>query len=62
MSHIGKEGTGPNLTFDDGETFISQFSVPNFWFHVTTAYDILRAQGVKLGKRDFLAAGKPFGA
>ena len=29
-------------------------SVPNFYFHVTTAYDILRHNGVELGKRDFM--------
>jgi hypothetical protein len=28
--------------------------MPNFYFHLTTAYDILRANGVELGKRDFL--------
>lgn len=34
--------------------FILSFSLPNFYFHVTTAYDILRARGVPLGKRDYL--------
>ncbi len=29
-------------------------AVPNFYFHVTTAYDILRHKGVDLGKRDFI--------
>jgi hypothetical protein len=28
--------------------------MPNFYFHLTTAYDILRANGIELGKRDFL--------
>ena len=37
--------------------FLTQFSLPNFFFHVTTAYAILRAQGVPLGKMDFLAGG-----
>lgn len=36
------------------EGFIQSFSLPNFYFHATTAYDILRTQGVPLGKRDFL--------
>jgi len=36
------------------ETFIASFSMPNFYFHATTAYDILRMKGVPLGKRDFL--------
>lgn len=36
--------------------FIQSFSLPNFYFHATTAYDILRAQGVQLGKLDYLGA------
>lgn len=36
------------------EDFLLSFSVPNFYFHATTAYGILRAKGVKLGKIDFL--------
>jgi hypothetical protein len=36
------------------EGFIMSFSLPNFYFHAATAYDILRQKGVKLGKRDFL--------
>ncbi len=31
------------------------YSHPNFWFHVTTAYDILRMKGVDIGKFDFMA-------
>lgn len=36
------------------EDFLLTFSVPNFYFHATTAYGILRSKGVKIGKRDFL--------
>ncbi|HEX2559406.1 DUF1993 domain-containing protein [Phenylobacterium sp.] len=36
------------------ENFILSFSLPNFHFHATTAYDILRANGVPLGKRDYM--------
>jgi uncharacterized protein len=36
------------------EGFLLSFSLPNFYFHTTTAYDILRSKGVPLGKRDFL--------
>jgi hypothetical protein len=36
------------------ENFILSFSLPNFHFHATTAYDILRMKGVPLGKRDYL--------
>jgi hypothetical protein len=39
------------------ENFLLSFSQPNFYFHVTTAYDILRWRGLPIGKRDFL--GKP---
>jgi hypothetical protein len=37
-----------------GQDFLLSFSLPNFYFHATTAYDILRTRGVPLGKRDFL--------
>lgn len=36
------------------ENFLLGFSVPNFFFHVTTAYDLLRMNGVPVGKLDFL--------
>ena len=44
----------------DGRSLLLTFSVPQFFFHVTTAYDILRHCGVELVKRDFL--GKPIAA
>jgi hypothetical protein len=40
-----------------GRSLLLTFSVPQFFFHVTTAYDILRHCGVELVKKDFL--GKP---
>ena len=36
------------------EGFLMSFSLPNFYFHAATAYDILRTNGVPLGKRDFM--------
>ena len=36
------------------ENFLLSFSQPNFYFHATTIYDILRWKGVPIGKRDFL--------
>jgi hypothetical protein len=36
------------------ENFLLSFSMPNFYFHATTAYDILRWKGAPLGKRDFM--------
>jgi hypothetical protein len=38
------------------ENYVMSFSLPNFYFHATTAYDILRMTGVPLGKMDFLGA------
>ena len=40
------------------EGFLQTFSLPNFFFHATTAYDILRHKGVPVGKRDFLGRMK----
>ena len=37
-----------------GHDYLQQFALPNFYFFVTTAYDILRHRGVPIGKRDFL--------
>jgi hypothetical protein len=37
-----------------GEQFLLQMSLPNFYFHVTVAYTILRHNGVDIGKRDFI--------
>jgi hypothetical protein len=38
----------------DGKDFVADFALPNFFFHVTTAYDLLRHKGIEIGKRDFL--------
>lgn len=37
-----------------GEAYLKHFATPNFYFHVTTAYALLRHYGVELGKADFL--------
>jgi hypothetical protein len=51
--------TFPGRTMEfTGESFVLTFSLPNFLFHVTTAYAILRSQGVPLGKMDFLAGAQ----
>jgi len=55
-SFIGKD---MRFEFDGGkidfraEDFLLSFSQPNFYFHATTAYDILRMKGLPIGKRDF---------
>jgi uncharacterized protein len=38
------------------ENFLYSFSLPNFYFHAATAYDILRHKGLKIGKMDFMGA------
>jgi len=53
---------GRDVTFKVGdrtlpftaEGFLMSFSLPNFFFHATTAYDILRHKGAPIGKRDFM--------
>ena len=40
------------------QNFLLSFSLPNFYFHATTTYDILRMLGVPLGKMDFLGKMK----
>jgi hypothetical protein len=37
-----------------GEFYLDHYALPNFYFHVTTAYALLRQSGVELGKSDFL--------
>ncbi|MDR6937183.1 MULTISPECIES: DUF1993 domain-containing protein [unclassified Luteibacter] len=41
-----------------GTTYLLTFAIPNFFFHVTTAYDILRHKGVAIGKLDYLGLDK----
>jgi hypothetical protein len=57
----GTEDKDISITFPSGATrqfkgqgLLLNNSLPNFYFHVTTAYDILRQCGVDLGKRDFM--------
>ncbi len=51
---VGRESTRTMK----GEAYLKHWSLPNFLFHVTTAYIILRHNGVDLGKKDFLAGAK----
>lgn len=51
---------GRTMTFT-AKDFLFSFSLPNFLFHVTTAYGLLRQQGVPLGKMDFLAGAQQGG-
>lgn len=49
----------PNLELPfTGQSMVTDFTLPNFFFHVTTAYGLLRLKGVKLGKMDYLGGNR----
>jgi hypothetical protein len=57
----GAEGRVVPLSFLEGKAmvgsdYLRELALPNFYFHVTTAYAILRHNGVNLGKSDFIGA------
>ena len=47
---------GADMTFD-AATYFNGMALPNFYFHLTTAYNILRSNGFALGKADFMGRG-----
>jgi len=47
---------GPNKMQMLGANYLLHWALPNFYFHLTTAYGLLRYAGVDVGKRDFLGA------
>jgi hypothetical protein len=49
---------GPNTRTMKGQAYLLTWVMPNVFFHVTTAYNILRHNGVELGKRDYLAGSQ----
>ena len=54
---IGRDmrfAVGSNHRDYTAENFLLSFSLPNFYFHATTAYDLLRWKGMPIGKRDFI--------
>ena len=52
-THIILKVGGEEMTFS-GQEYLFGFGLPNFYFHVTTTYDILRHNGVEVGKMDYL--------
>ena len=49
----------PNVTLEyNGATYVGNFVLPNTYFHINTAYGILRKKGVALGKGDYLGGEK----
>jgi len=58
----GQEGrtielkVGGQMRAFQGQPYLLHFALPNFFFHATTAYAILRHNGIEIGKRDFIGA------
>ncbi|MEK7156208.1 MAG: DUF1993 domain-containing protein [Patescibacteria group bacterium] len=58
---VGKEGIKVSLPYWDGKSlsgfeYATEYLMPNFYFHVVTAYAILRKNGVPIGKNDYIGA------
>lgn len=60
----GREAAEITLNFPNvemtftGQSLVTDFTLPNFFFHVTTAYGLLRMKGVTIGKMDYLAGDR----
>lgn len=58
---VGKEGIKVTISYYPGKYmtgfgYATEYAVPNFYFHLGTAYNLLRKNGVELGKNDFLGS------
>ena len=49
-----RAGTPRERTFAGGEAYLYEYGIPQFFFHVATAYNILRHNGIELGKADYM--------
>ncbi len=49
-------GTGEKTKQWKGQVYLLHYALPHFFFHATTAYDILRHNGVDIGKKDFIGS------
>jgi len=47
-------GSGEKTKHFTGQTYLFHYALPHFYFHATTAYDILRHNGLEIGKKDFI--------
>ena len=55
LAEIKRIYAGENFYIDlSGSAYVHEFLMPNFYFHLVTAYDILRMAGVPIGKRDYM--------
>ncbi|WP_370678762.1 DUF1993 domain-containing protein [Comamonas sp. GB3 AK4-5] len=56
LDKIKRTGLGPGMYCEtSGRFYVSDYLIPNFYFHIATTYAILRKLGVPLGKADFMA-------
>jgi uncharacterized protein len=61
LSEIARIDIGQGLYLElPGCSYVDDFLMPNFYFHLTTAYDILRMAGAPIGKHDFMMHLVPF--
>ncbi|NJR40302.1 MAG: DUF1993 domain-containing protein [Leptolyngbyaceae cyanobacterium CSU_1_4] len=55
LAEVTRIDLGQSLYIElSGNAYINEFLIPNFYFHLVTAYDILRMAGVPIGKRDYM--------
>jgi hypothetical protein len=47
-------GSGEKTRHFTGQSYLLHYALPHFFFHATTAYDILRHNGIEIGKKDFI--------
>lgn len=52
--HVALPTGGRSARTVTGQAYMLEFALPNFFFHITTSYDLLRHKGVPVGKRHFL--------
>ena len=61
LNEITRIDLGEDLYIEmTGNAYVNDFLMPNFYFHLVTAYDILRIAGVPIGKRDYMMHLVPF--
>lgn len=61
LEEMARVDVGPSAYLElPGLTYVSDFLVPNFYFHLVTAYDILRMAGLPIGKADYMQHLMPF--
>jgi uncharacterized protein len=61
LDEVGRIDLGQSLYAElSGSAYVSDFLIPNLYFHMVTAYDILRMIGVPIGKRDYMKHLMPF--